>query len=73
MIDPLQKASELDACQRFDFKFSLDEFVRTIEPSGFEKYQKGKGAWTINDLENGVTLEILEADKSVLINVFSSV
>ncbi|KAH7668163.1 hypothetical protein AAVH_42998, partial [Aphelenchoides avenae] len=45
----------------------------TIDPTGFEKYKKGEDKWIVNDLDNGMQLEIEESgDYTVLIHVYSS-
>ncbi|KAH7697111.1 hypothetical protein AAVH_35809, partial [Aphelenchoides avenae] len=62
------KASELDGRHRIDFKFSIDKLSKPIDPAGFEKYQKGERSWLVNDLENGITLEVEEVERIVKIH-----
>ncbi|KAH7713297.1 hypothetical protein AAVH_19354 [Aphelenchoides avenae] len=73
----IKKASELDGRLHIDFKFIIDELYKPIDAVGFEKYQKSKRSWLIDDLENGITLEVVEREgrfyPGVEIHVYSSV
>ncbi|KAH7713016.1 hypothetical protein AAVH_19625 [Aphelenchoides avenae] len=64
--------SELDGRQRIDFKFSIGTLSKAIDRAGFERYQKDLCSWLVNDLKNGVMLEVVEHEESVRIHVFSS-
>ncbi|KAH7704425.1 hypothetical protein AAVH_28389 [Aphelenchoides avenae] len=69
----IEKASELDGRQHIDFTFTIEDLSEPIDPAGYEKYQNGEWSWLIDDLENGITVEIEEAEHSTEIHVFSSV
>lgn len=53
-------------------KFTIDMLSEAVDLTGFEKYQKGNSAWLINDLDNHVTLEVVEAERVVEIHAYSS-
>ncbi|KAH7709174.1 hypothetical protein AAVH_23562 [Aphelenchoides avenae] len=54
-----KKASELDSRQRVDLKATIALIFYDIDPTGFENYKTGEGKWVVNDLDNGLTLEIV--------------
>ncbi|KAH7722285.1 hypothetical protein AAVH_10142 [Aphelenchoides avenae] len=63
-----QKASELDGSRHISFKFKLIDVRRggsLMDVNGFEKYYKGDLTWRIDDLENGITVEIEEIEEEV--------
>ncbi|KAH7721736.1 hypothetical protein AAVH_10814 [Aphelenchoides avenae] len=67
-----KKAAELDGRQRVDLNATIS--LLTIDPTGFEKYKEGEDKWVVNDLDNGLQLEIEEpGDYTVLIHVYSSI
>lgn len=63
----------MDSRQRVDLKATIGLLNDKIDPRGFEKYEKGEREWVVNDLENGLTLEIEEGndDFMLFIHVYS--
>ncbi|KAH7725613.1 hypothetical protein AAVH_06793 [Aphelenchoides avenae] len=68
----IKSASKLDGRLNIDLKFTICGLAEHDDLAGFEKYQKGKSSWLINDLENGITLEVVEANRVIEVHVFSS-
>ncbi|KAH7725612.1 hypothetical protein AAVH_06792 [Aphelenchoides avenae] len=68
----IMKASELDGRLNIDLKFTICGLAEYDDLARFEKYQKDKSNWLINDLQNGITLEVVEANRVVEVHVFSS-
>ncbi|KAH7715344.1 hypothetical protein AAVH_17277 [Aphelenchoides avenae] len=68
----VEKAGELDGGRHIDFKFTIHQLPDLDALPGFKKYQKDDRSWLVNDLENGVTLEVVMGQLSVEVDVFSS-
>ncbi|KAH7709175.1 hypothetical protein AAVH_23563 [Aphelenchoides avenae] len=69
-----KKAGELDSRQRVDLEATIGLYnPDRVDPAGFEKYEEGEGKWVVNDLDNGMKLEIEEDthENRVVIRVYS--
>ncbi|KAH7705438.1 hypothetical protein AAVH_27359 [Aphelenchoides avenae] len=69
------KAGELDSRQRIDLTATIASFSGRMDPTmGFEKYQKGEGKWVVDELENGLKLEIEHSTENltVAIRIYSA-
>ncbi|KAH7704135.1 hypothetical protein AAVH_28680 [Aphelenchoides avenae] len=67
-----EASNELVGDQKVDFTFEFCKLrpAVIIDPLGFEKYNKGKGVWLFNDLQNKVIVEIKETKKFIKIHAY---